>query len=353
MNIRSYRGTYGVSFTSMSELIEKVSHIENAYTIIDKNIYNMYKKDLNCLLEDNYYVLEATETNKTLDVAKTIIDKIVLLDSRKETKIVAIGGGITQDLSCFVSSIIYRGVKWYLIPTTLLAQTDSCIGSKSSINMTPYKNLLGTFYPPTEIFLCTDFLRSLPEKEYYSGLGEIIKCSLLSGQERFTEFANNLGRVLNRDYDRLKEEINKTLIYKRELIEADEFDMGIRNILNYGHTFGHAIESASEYKVPHGQAVSIGILIANNVSLGRGLISKEYNDSIAESVRRILSADLISDETFDLSKIISNMKKDKKYNKHHNCILLGPAGADKYPVSETEISDSLLRTRDVLCNLTQ
>jgi len=348
MNIESYRGTYEFSFLSSPELIKELSSLDNVYTIIDKGVYDAYRDDLSCVLDKEHYVLEANENNKTIDVVKKVIEEIVLLKSRKETKIIAIGGGITQDVSCFVASILYRGVNWYFVPTTLLAQTDSCIGSKSSLNMIPYKNLLGTFYPPKKIFICTDFLKTLSEKEYFSGLGEIAKCALLSGEENFNEFANDLDNILTKNYSLLKKEIKRTLIYKKGLIEVDEFDIGVRNILNYGHTFGHAIESVSGYLIPHGQAVSIGLLVANNVSLQRGYMTKEHARFIHNTIVKILNFNLISKEVFNPPDIIMAMKGDKKYSEHHNCILIGAEKPGKYPVLESEITEALLRTYDSL-----
>jgi 3-dehydroquinate synthase len=348
MNIRSYRRTYDVSFASLSETIDEIRGLKNKYAIIDKNVYDLHGDVLEGLFKDNIYLLDATENNKTLDVSKEIIEKIVMLDSRKETNIVVIGGGITQDVSCFAASVLYRGVDWYFVPTTLLAQADSCIGSKSSINMIPYKNLLGTFYPPKKIFICTEFVTTLPDKEYKSGLGEIAKCALLGGKKEFDEFAGDIDAMLAGDHEKLQQGIKRTLTYKKGLIEIDEFDMGVRNILNYGHTFGHAIESASGYGIPHGQAVSIGMLIANSVSLRRESITDDRNSFIFGVIVKMLSKELITKEIFDPAVMIPRMKKDKKYQGNHNCILLDKEGANKYPVAEAEIISALSEVQNSL-----
>jgi len=281
-------------------------------------------------------------------VSREIIERIVKLESRKETNIVVIGGGITQDVSCFAASVLYRGVDWYFVPTTLLAQADSCIGSKSSINMIPYKNLIGTFYPPKKIIICTEFVSTLPDKEFKSGLGEIAKCALLSGKEAFAEFAGNVDDILAGDREKLQLGIMRTLTYKKGLIEIDEFDEGIRNILNYGHTFGHAMESASEYRIPHGQAVSMGMLVANSVSAKRGYITKEYNRSAFGVIAKLLSKELIAGDIFDPAMMLPRMKRDKKYQGSHNCILLGEKGAEKLPVPESEIITALKDVKDSL-----
>ena len=341
MKIRSYRREYGVSFITIKEMVDEVRGLKNTFAVIDRKVMELYGSDLKGLFGDNVFILDATENNKTLDVSREIIERIVKLESRKETNIVVIGGGITQDVSCFAASVLYRGVDWYFVPTTLLAQADSCIGSKSSINMIPYKNLLGTFYPPKKILICTEFVATLPEKEFKSGLGEIAKCALLSGKKDFEKFAADADAILKGDRKKLRLWTERTLAYKKGLIETDEFDAGIRNILNYGHTFGHAMESASEYRLPHGQAVSAGMLVANKVSLHRGYITSDFDSFVFGTVAKLLSENLIEDDIFDPEKMLPRMKRDKKYQGSHNCILLSEKGGDKYPVAESEIKEAL------------
>jgi len=351
MNIKSYRGQYSVSFMSISEMVENVKDLTAVYVIIDKNVSDRYGTRLKDILGKNVHFFDANENNKTIDGAKVIIEDMVQLESKKATSIIAIGGGITQDISCFIASILYRGINWYFVPTTLLAQTDSCIGSKSSLNLIPYKNVLGTFFPPKKIFICAEFLETLSDKEYNSGLGEIVKCALLEGKATFDALANNIDSVINRDYKNLQTEIKRTLNYKKELIEIDEFDNDIRNLLNFGHTFGHAMESVSEYKIPHGQAVSIGLLIANDISLQRGYISQEFNFSINNVIVKIISKNLLDEKYFDHEKILFSMKKDKKYSTTHNCILLEQNGANKHPVQNLEIKSALRNVYKILTNL--
>jgi 3-dehydroquinate synthase len=185
---------------------------------------------------------------------------------------VAIGGGITQDIVTFISSILFRGVEWKFIPTTLLAQCDSCIGSKSSINFDQFKNLLGTFNPPSEIFIYLGFLNSLSESEIRSGIGEMLHYFFTNGIKWAQEIADNFDQLLV-DRSRLKPFIFESLRIKKEVIEIDEFDTSIRHIFNYGHTFGHAIEAITNYEIPHGHAISIGMDLANYISLNRGMIT--------------------------------------------------------------------------------
>ncbi|MGV2387507.1 MAG UNVERIFIED_CONTAM: hypothetical protein LVR29_01675 [Microcystis novacekii LVE1205-3] len=163
------------------------------------------------------------------------------LGFRKDCTLLVIGGGVIQDIGCFIASVLFRGIKWILIPTTLLAQCDSCIGSKSSINIQNFKNQIGTFYPPHEIILVFSVLKTLPSDEIRSGLGEIIKLNLLVGQSEVKQMKINLQK-LSSDFLEIQNLILDALNIKRRYIERDEFDKGVRNILNYGHTFGHAYE---------------------------------------------------------------------------------------------------------------
>lgn len=339
MKIHSNIRDYEVEFTNGFDFIGTLK-LNNRYVVIDRIIYEKYGSILGDLLQEgNHFIMDVKEENKTLQTATEIIDRMMDLKSRRNTKLIAIGGGIVQDVSCFVATVLYRGIDWYLVPTTLLSQTDSCIGSKSSINYGERKNLLGTFYPPTKIFIDLGFLESMERKDYLSGLGEILKCSIMQGPGSYFETKGNLKRILDGDMESLLHEMKKTLIFKKSVIEVDEFDYDIRNIMNYGHTFGHAVESATHYVIPHGQAVSIGIAIANEVSLKRGLISKEYMDNIFETIR-----DLVTAKSFpDSDSVIHFMKSDKKYKGgKHTCILLSGDHVEKVDdVGDTEALEAI------------
>ncbi len=336
-NIRDYEAEFTDDFDFMGTL-----EFDNRYVVIDRIIYEKYREAIGGLLQEgNHFIMDVREENKTLQTATEIIDRMMALKSRRNTKLIAIGGGIVQDVSCFVATILYRGIDWYFVPTTLLAQTDSCIGSKSSINYREGKNLLGTFYPPVKIFIDVGFLDSIERKDYYSGLGEILKCSLMQGQEVYRETKGNLKEILEGNKEVLLHEIKKTLSFKKSVIEADEFDRGIRNIMNYGHTFGHAVESATHYAIPHGQAVSVGIIIANEISVMRSLISKEYADDIFETASEILSASTVPAP----DSVLHFMRSDKKYKGgRHTCILLHGDHAEKVDdVEDAEALEAVLK----------
>jgi 3-dehydroquinate synthase len=198
----------------------------------------------------------------------------------------------------------------------LLAQADSCIGAKTSLNYKNYKNLIGTFYPPIEIYLYTGFIKTLKTIDYFSGLGEIGKLHLNGGENNIKKFIDNIQEILKGNESILLEAIKNSLKIKKSYIEDDEFDTGKRNMLNFGHCFGHAIESATDFDIPHGQAVVIGIILANIIARKRSLLSKEnellfYDKILAPIIHIDIKKYNLNSQTF-ITKIIDAMKQDKK-----------------------------------------
>lgn len=280
LKITSKIQSYEVLFIkNISEQIKLIVN-EGDCIIIDANIARLYKNLTSCFHNIFIYELEANETAKSYSDIEKIIIEIVDSGFRKNNKIIAIGGGITQDVSSFISFILYRGVKWVFYPTNLLSQCDSCIGSKLSINLKKYKNLVGGFYPPSHIFISTTFLQTLTKKEIHSGFGEMLHYYLVNSNDDYLFFKSKL-----KDNDLLlniESFIKRSLLIKKKMIEIDEFDTGPRHIFNYGHSFGHAIESVTNYEIPHGIAVAYGIDLANLVSVRMGLLSKLERNRIRE-----------------------------------------------------------------------
>lgn len=332
MKVKSYLKEYEVEFCRDFGFDTAIGSLENKFFVIDKRVYELYREKVEKLISGSpCYLLEAIETNKNIEKVLEIIDKIVELKSKRNTNLISIGGGIVQDISGFIANIIYRGIAWIWIPTTLLAQADSCIGSKTSLNYKTYKNLLGYFYPPDKIYIDTGFTHTLEQKDYLSGLGEIMKCALMGGYQSFTETSNNIEDLLLRKQDTLVAEIIKALEFKKKVIEIDEFDKEYRNIMNYGHTFGHALESTSNYAIPHGQAVSFGIMIANEISEARGYISEQCKKQVKQRITAIVNRELLKPEYFNPREYLGVLKKDKKYTGGtHNCILWSEDGVKKY-----------------------
>ncbi|MDB4877483.1 MAG: 3-dehydroquinate synthase [Gemmatimonadetes bacterium] len=272
MVIQSHRGAYEVLFDDTlladpEKLIDAQAHF-----LIDENVARLYASELRAVVEHpNAILIHATEENKSIAKLIPVYERLVANHIRRGQMLVAVGGGIVQDICCFVASTLLRGLPWRFVPTTLLAQADSCIGSKSSINLRDTKNILGTFNPPRDVLIHTRFLDTLERKDLRSGIGEILKVHAIDGIAAFDRLAVDFDRLLI-DREVLTSYIRSALRIKQRFIQIDEFDVGIRNVFNYGHSFGHAIESATSYAVPHGVAVTIGMDMANYIAAQRGLL---------------------------------------------------------------------------------
>lgn len=310
LTIQSHRGPYKVFFEDGLGFLDDLKK-RNAIWVIDQNVATAHPEVSTGLDANLVVLLEALESKKTSEEALALCAELARRGCRKNTDLIVIGGGITQDVVGFAASILFRGVRWIFVPTTLLAQADSCIGSKTSLNLDSHKNLLGTFYPPKEVHISAEFLKTLPAKEIFSGRGEIVK--LLITKAKTTE---DLVVLANRlDSDPLPNLIRDTLLIKKEYIEEDEFDAGRRRMLNYGHCFGHALETVSGFAIPHGLAVVAGMIVATEIARKRNWVDQEVRDF---STRRILWPALHAEvlgswnHFLDRGAIWEAMKKDKK-----------------------------------------
>lgn len=209
------------------------------------------------------------EENKSLETCTEVLEQLNTLGANKATTLVAVGGGIIQDIATLVSSLYMRGIQWVYFPTTKMSQLDSCIGGKSSINLRGKKNLVGNIYPPTSIHLDFTFDSTLSKPALASGYLEAIKISFAHSESGFLQHL-----MLTQNYESILEvrslELTELVIsQKKHFIEQDEFDQGIRQLLNFGHTFGHALESASNYSIQHGLAIGLGMIMAINHPLSQ------------------------------------------------------------------------------------
>jgi 3-dehydroquinate synthase len=320
MVIRSLFRDYNVHFVgdfapSLKELID-----QSAFFVIDPNVWELYADRMGKMIpNERRLIVEANEESKSLETCQTIIRTLVDRQVRRNDRLVAIGGGIIQDVTAFSASILYRGVEWIYFPTTLLAQADSCIGSKTSINLGDKKNLIGNFYPPSEIYIDTAFLETLLVDDIKSGIGEILHYYVYAASPLFDELIADYSTVL-RNRTLLEKHIRESLEIKKSLIETDEFDRGERNKFNYGHTFGHAIESVTDYAVKHGQAVAIGMDLANYASMKMGFMKSEIFHDLHE--RLSINFPEYDWRTIDLNRYFELLTKDKKnIGSNIGCIL--------------------------------
>lgn len=298
LEIQSKISNYSIHFIENMNTIQTLIDQPNTITFIDSNVSRLYP----ALYREANIVVECTENVKTLDGTHSIFDNLIERKANIQTRLVVIGGGILQDLIGFCASTYCRGIQYDLVPTTLLSQADSCLGGKTSINVKGKKNILGTFYPPNNIYVCTEFLKTLSTLDYCSGLGEVYKFHIL--ENRIDQF--------NIDGD-ITDMIYRGLLFKGDILSRDEFDKGERKYLNFGHTFGHALETTSQNNLPHGIAVILGSMIASRIASKLEYKVPNYNQLLEKGIELINKANVkLKQSWFDLESLLEIVKSDKK-----------------------------------------
>ncbi|MDC1311091.1 3-dehydroquinate synthase [Burkholderiales bacterium] len=211
------------------------------------------------------------EQFKSQDTLISIYDQLIAKRIDRSTTVVALGGGVVGDVAGFAAATYQRGIPFIQIPTTLLAQVDSSVGGKTAINHPAGKNMIGAFYQPKAVFISLDMLRTLPDREFKAGLAEVVKYGAIMDYTFFIWLEHNMRALLNREYDALAYAVERCCLNKAKIVEDDETESGSRALLNFGHTFGHAVEAGLGYgKWLHGEAVAVGMLMAASLSVLAG-----------------------------------------------------------------------------------
>lgn len=283
------------------------------------------------------------EEAKTWSSAESLIGDMLEIGLDRKSIVIAFGGGTVGDLSGFVASIYMRGISLIQIPTTLLAQVDSSLGGKAAVNHPSGKNLIGSFHQPNLVLSDTKILETLPKREILNGLGEVVKHGVIADADLFKYVKDNSDKILEADPDILCEVVKRNVSIKGGFVEKDERDLtGIRAVLNYGHTTGHALEKMTNMGLKHGEAVALGMCVASNISVEQGLMKQEDADR---------QRDLLENLGFDLTpprvapeKLVKTMWLDKKIEADTIRFIL-PTGIGSTPlfkpVSEETILDAL------------
>ena len=307
LTIKSYPNDYNVEFINFDQIKERIKSINsNSFFVIDENIYSKYKNQIDLIPKSKFITLKVSEDLKTISGVEKLCNWLLENGAKKDSVIIGIGGGVIQDICTFVSHIYYRGVKWIYLPTTLLGQSDSCIGAKCGINFGKFKNQIGVIHAPTKIYINTEFLSSLNQEDYSSGLGEILKLSLTGPNHFFDEY---LRIVANKD-KKIDNLIYLSLNAKKPIIEEDEFETDLRRVLNYGHSFGHALESVLEGKIPHGLAVVWGIDVINFIGAKLKITPIELSERIRIETKKIFNYRL--EIKPDIKLLLNALAHDKK-----------------------------------------
>ena len=266
-------------------------------------------------------ILDQGEKSKSLANFQSIINFLINQKFDRSDGIIAVGGGVIGDISGFVSSTYLRGISFIQIPTTLLAQVDSSVGGKTAINIPAGKNLIGAFYNPKGVIVDTNVLHTLSSRELNAGLAEVIKYGLIQNKYLLSLLEKNVVAILNRNHKIIEEVIFESIKTKAKIVTKDEKETGIRALLNFGHTFGHAIEAHGKYKkILHGEAVAKGMLIASNISMLEGLISAE---ELLKIKNLLLSYNFDLSINYDYMDLKPFIFRDKKVQKGNlNLVLL-------------------------------
>lgn len=262
-------------------------------------------------LYDETVIIKSGEKYKTWKSIDSILRKALLMDMGRDDFFIGIGGGVITDMTAFASSLYMRGCGLLLAPTTVLSMVDAAIGGKTGVDYHSYKNMIGSFYPAQKIIIDTRTLESLKEREYKSGLAEILKAAFLAGGNFLEYVTVNREKILERNEEVLRKAIYMSIQVKATTVEKDLREQNIRGYLNLGHTFGHALESASDFRgCLHGEAVAWGIARA----MDAGIMLKKTNSEYAEKVRNLLTdyGFEIKNKNIKIDKVMKAMVKDKK-----------------------------------------
>ncbi len=298
-------------FLALKKILASFIGQQNYIVITDQNVYRTSP-----FFQDSFFqksqilVLPAGENTKSALFLGQVYDFCLKNNLQRKSSIITIGGGVIGDLGGFVASTFMRGVSWINIPTSLLAMVDACLGGKVAINHPQGKNLIGNFYFPAHVLLCVDFLATLPISEIKNGIAEMIKHAIIASPDHFQA----LWQISQQNLKNIKPLAWQNLIYeslkiKKQIVEADVYEKNIRQYLNLGHSYGHAIEKLSNYSIPHGQAVAMGICQVARWASGKGLLPIDQKNSILTLFDRF---NIPTALPFPLSAIQAATKHDKK-----------------------------------------
>ncbi len=287
------------------------------YTVItDSNVAALYGDAFMDVLKEvkikaDMIEFPAGEASKNMDTVLTIVRELIKRGVDRSSALIALGGGVTGDMTGFIASIYMRSIPYMQVPTTLMAQVDSSIGGKTAVDLSEGKNLLGSFYQPSAIFIDLNFLKTLPESDFINGLSEVVKYGIIDDPELFALLEEKGQAVKDRDPEIMQLIVERSCKIKKGIVEIDEKDIGVRRILNFGHTIGHAIEAASGYTIPHGNAVSVGMIASARISERMKYLSREDLERIGALIRAVGLASTIPN-SLDTDMIASKLLTDKK-----------------------------------------
>jgi 3-dehydroquinate synthase len=288
--------------------------------ITDSNVAKLYLKECVEFLRPIAssvisFTFDAGEGNKNLDTVKSVYSRLIEEKFDRKDIIFALGGGVTGDLAGFIAATYLRGIEFVQLPTTLLAMADSSIGGKTGVDFMSYKNMVGAFHQPKLVYMNLSTLNSLPQREFNSGMSEIIKHGLIKDYDYYLWLCENKNDIISLDYDTLKQMIISSCMIKKHVVEDDPKEQGDRALLNFGHTIGHAIEKLMDFKLLHGECVAIGMVAAAYISHKRENISKDELDQLISSIKAYHLPTTVSGlsdkDIYAITRLDKKMQADK------------------------------------------
>lgn len=342
LGLNSYQILIGSDLLKESgQWLKEIGFSDKLVIITNPIVQKLYGNSLKqALLKDGFKVTILSvadgEEQKSLETAGRLYTELSKAYTERGTPILALGGGVIGDLAGFVAATYFRGVPLVQIPTTLLAQVDSSIGGKVAVNHGQLKNKIGAFYQPRLVISDISTLKSLPSGEFANGLAEMIKSAFIRDRDFFTFIETNLDKIKSLDEGVLEEVVCRSARIKAEVVKKDETDLGLRHILNYGHTIGHAIETVSDFRVNHGGAVAVGMLAAARISNKLGILD---TGELARLKSLILGAALPTEiPDLDRGRLIQAIKQDKKVSGGKIKFVLPKAIGDVFITDQVSLS---------------
>ncbi len=332
---------YNIKFnSSFEDLYKSINEIkQNNYDkiciVTDDIVKDLYVKDIIQQLESKFnlvitYTLPNGEKSKNLSQIEKLYEELIKHNFTRKDLLIALGGGVVGDMTGFCAATYLRGIDFIQIPTTLLSQVDSSIGGKTGVDFLGYKNMVGAFYMPKLVYINTSVLKTLSKEQLSCGMGEVIKYGCIWDKEFYKYLKNHASEILSLDDSVLEEMIYTCCDIKRQVVEIDPKEQGLRSILNFGHTIGHAIEKMSNFMLFHGQCVAIGMVAAMFLSNKLGYVSETEVDDFKELLKSYHLP--ISAKNLDAADVLNATKSDKKAEKQYiKFIVLNPLGkAEEY-----------------------
>lgn len=348
LGLNSYEIRVGTGLIgSTGQWLKELGFSGKAVIVTDSNVAPLYagafeKSLANAGFRVTVVEVPAGEEQKTLETAGVLFNKLSFSFTERSTPVVALGGGMVGDLAGFVAATYMRGVPLVQVPTSLLAMTDSSVGGKTAVDHGRLKNIVGAFYQPKMVIADIGILRTLPPEELSNGMAEVIKIASLKDRKFFDFLKDNMAHAAALKTDVLEEIVLKSTAHKAAIVGRDEKESGERIFLNYGHTIAHAIESTSSFKIKHGQAVALGMVMENNIAVRAGIMPEAEAELIADVIRQaglpVTMPDLDQDEK---EKVLEALRHDKKVvNNRIRFVLLKAIGS---PVINDSIDPGLIK----------